>query len=213
MKLSFEGDTLRDIVARMGDFLNEYTTRDAPVGEPASEPKAKRTRWTAAQIAANKAGKDDAGREERAAQPTPAPTTRRRRGSMSETAEEDRAKEKPDPTTRRRSRRLSSTSGDTSMATEEKPEPTTRRRRRASAPSADAATTGARGRKRGTATSPSKDVADEDLVKAASALAQATNPQVVKDLLGEFGVAQVQELDGDARREFLTSAAQQVEDA
>ncbi len=93
-------------------------------------------------------------------------------------------------------------------------DPPTPRRRRARTSSADATEKGVRGRRRkANSASPSDELKDTDLSKAASALADATNPKVVLDLLEEFGVAKVGELEGDARREFVKAAAEIAADA
>ncbi len=105
-------------------------------------------------------------------------------------------------------RRSSSRRGPTaSSEAEEKPEPTKRGRRRSS-PSTE--TTTPTSKRRGTTSrkSSTSDIKDADLIKACSTLAQATSPTIVTNLLEEFQVNQVSELEGDARREFLTATAE-----
>lgn len=118
--------------------------------------------------------------------------------------------------TRRKPPRTSSSS--------EKP---ARGRRQSAAPAAELALKPARGQggeqtasagspseksKRGRGRKKADDITSADLSKAASALAEAANPQVVLDLLRDFGVKGTQDLEGDARREFLTSATEMLED-
>ena len=67
-------------------------------------------------------------------------------------------------------------------------------------------------RRKAKSKSDTDDVKDVDLVKMASTLADASNPGVVSDMLEEFGVSKVHELDGEARREFLTAASERIED-
>ena len=133
--------------------------------------------------------------------------------------------EKPDLTekpkqSRRKSRARTSTAdakttayAPVSHSADEQLEPTTRRRRaRRTEPPAPKTAKGRTRKRAGASTSPSDDLKDTDLSKAASALADATNPKVVLDLLEEFGVEKVGELEGDARRAFLDAAAEIVAD-
>lgn len=101
----------------------------------------------------------------------------------------------PAPTGRRR-RQVA----EVSRETEKKdPDPTPAppadshgRRRRHAAPSAE--------------TKSPSDVSDADLVKAASLAAEKVGAKKVMELLEEFGVAKVQQLDGDLRGEFIEKA-------
>ncbi len=128
--------------------------------------------------------------------------------------------EKPEPTSRRKRRAKTSTAdakttayAPVSHSADEQLEPTTRRRRaRRTEPPAPKTAKGRTRKRAGASTSPSDDLKDTDLSKAASALADATNPKVVLDLLEEFGVEKVGELEGDARRAFLDAAAEIVAD-
>ncbi len=118
------------------------------------------------------------------------------------------------PTKRRRGRKTTSEPTEPASSSDEKPEPTTRRRRaRKTDTSAQDAPAKGRTRRRASAASPSDDLKDTDLSKAASALADATNPKVVLDLLQDFRVSKVGELEGDARREFVKAAAEIEADA
>ena len=91
--------------------------------------------------------------------------------------------------------------------------PTPRRRRARPVASVSEDVKGRTRSRRATAKSPSDELKDTDLSKAASALADATNPKVVLDLLEKFHVSKVGELEGDARREFVTAAAEIAADA
>ncbi len=145
-------------------------------------------------------------------------------GLMSTTP--DVVEEKPDPTKKQRRGRGKAKSTPTiDTPTEETPEPTKTRRGRA-APAETTSSSPRRGRKavaasappegsasargrRGKTSAPStSDIKDADLIKACSTLAQATSPTIVTNLLEEFKVNQVSELEGDARREFLTATAE-----
>ena len=138
----------------------------------------------------------------------PEPTKRRRRARSTEAADEDTSA----PTAGGRKRRRTSTASD--EGGQEKPEPTPRRRRaRSTETSAQDAPAKGRTRRRASAKSPSDELKDTDLSKAASGLADATNPKIVLDLLEEFGVAKVGELEGDARREFVEAATEIAADA
>ncbi|MEE9598182.1 MAG: hypothetical protein V3V96_15530 [Acidiferrobacterales bacterium] len=176
------------------------------LGPPSSDPD-----WEAKQ----RKGRPGCGTEDT---PTaglePEPTKRRRtRGAAKKPAGQTASSEtdgqngsastedtsEPEPTKRRRGRKTTSTK--TEPATSPEDDAPARRRRKRGA--AEDEKPKRRGRKK-------KDelakISDSDLVKAASSLAEATNPQVVMDLLEEFGVAQVQQLEGDQRQEFLFSA-------
>ena len=105
------------------------------------------------------------------------------------------------------------------IASHEKPEPepiSTRRRRGSrepekkdpdpTSPAPVAENLGRRGRRSAQPAekkSPSK-LSDEDLTKAASAAARKVGVIKVSAVLEEFGVAKVNELQGDAREEFLS---------
>ena len=119
-----------------------------------------------------------------------------RRTSTSKTSSE------PSKEPKSRSTRRSTTKSTDDTAPE--PEAKTSRRGK-SAPSTDApAPRGARGRRKAAAKSPSKEIKDVELVKAASTLAEATNPSVVMSILEEFGVSSCEKIPQDQRREFLT---------
>lgn len=82
-------------------------------------------------------------------------------------------------------------------------------------PTEPVATAGRRSRKTtrrpaaaGTAKSPSKDdVSDEDLTKAASQAAASIGAPAVVDVLDEFEVAEVRDLNQAQRREFVAKLA------
>lgn len=189
MKISFEGETFQHVVAEIGDFLNEITSHDEVVAantDPTREPvKPKRTRRTKAQMTEAK---------------TPGAESKLdteidsfvRRGRVSSASTDAIAK--VEPMSHRRSRRGKG--------------------QRAASASMDAGTTieagPTTGRRRSGTITPSDNIKDADLSKAASGLAAATNPQVTLDLLTEFEVIRVQDLEGDARREFLTAAVEQT---
>lgn len=190
MNLTFHGTTLKDVADQLYSFLADIGYGDvgdtpaAPGTEPETPPKRKRR--TKAEMEAARA---DPPTEE---------------------------SEPPSSSSRRR-RTAQSTSGTTS---DEKP---TRRRRGAKATenptdTAETATASSR-RKRGTrsnrsattASSPS-DIKDADLAKACSSLASVTNPGVVKELMEEFKVGNVAELEGDARQAFLGTVNERIDE-
>ena len=57
------------------------------------------------------------------------------------------------------------------------------------------------------------EVSDADVAKAASAAAEILTPDVVMAVLEEFGVASVDMLDQDARRDFIAILDQKVDDS
>lgn len=76
----------------------------------------------------------------------------------------------------------------------------TRSRRRGKSGSPAAATNSTRSGKK---TSPSDDITDEDLTKAASQAAQVIGAPAVMEVLEEFAVSKLGDLQGDQRQEFL----------
>ena len=83
------------------------------------------------------------------------------------------------------------------------------------APTAGRRSSGAKRSSASTAKSPSKEVADindEDLTKATSQAAQELGPDAVMDVLEQFGVAEIRDLDQGQRAEFVTQL-QEARDA
>ncbi len=229
MKLSFEGETLTHVIAKIGDFLDEvirptsvYTDTTDPVG-PTSSP--------------------DGDQTEKPAKSTRTPRKRSPKSSASEPSDDAAEDEKPEPTRRRRSAKTSSAAAKTtaedtststargsrrrktSIASDEGGQETRQRRKKGETMSDTAEQDRAEDepfpretpepttrRRRARTDTPSDEIKDTDLSKAASGLAEATNPRVVLDLLTEFGVSMVSDLSGDARREFLDAVAELTKD-
>ncbi len=192
MNLTFHGTTLADISAQLSDFLHDIGYSVINITSVDTNAVANDNDPTSGKPSGEKAS--PASRRQRT-----------RKASASETSSED-----TEPKKRRRGRKT--TSEPTEPATSSEPEPT-KRRRRARSTEAPAETKGRTRRRASAALSPSDDLKDTDLSKAASGLADATNPKVVLDLLEEFGVTKVGELKGDARREFLGWCNDMVADA
>ena len=194
MKITFEGENLTTVLSRISDFLIDLKNRKSPA-EPAQETP-------------GPTSSPDGDQTEKPAKST---RTTRKRSKRSSEAESDGENSSASMAGGRKRRQTSTASDEDSQ--DEKPEPTTRRRRaRSTENNAQIPAAKGRTRKRASAASPSDDLKDTDLSKAASALADATNPQVVMDLLKKFNVTKVGELEGDARREFVTAAAEIAED-
>ncbi len=210
MKLSFEGETLSHVIAKIGDFLNEVirpTPAVGPDGDQTEKP-AKSTRTPRKRSPKSSASEpsDDAAEDEK-----PEPTRRRRSAKTSSAAAETTTEDTSTSTARGSRRRKTSIASDEG-GQEDKPDPTKRRRRARSTDGSAPETATGRTRKRASAASPSDEIKDTDLSKAASGLAEAANPRVVLDLLTEFGVSMVSDLSGDARREFLDAVAELTKD-
>ena len=114
---------------------------------------------------------------------------------------------------KRRTRRTSPEEA-TATATREEPKRRTRRGK-TSAPLTEPTATGSvRGRRRKASATPPSDrnITDEDLVKSASTLAQATNPACVEAVLDDFNVEHVQDIPNDASRvAFLDACSAKIE--
>ena len=235
MNLTFHGTTLADISAQLSDFLHDIgysviniTSVDTNAVANDNDPTSGKPSGEKASPASRRQRTRKASASETSSEDTEPKKRRRGRKTTSEPTEPATSSE-PDPTspgetpgqddkpvtaTASPGRRGRASSASTDATSEETPEPTTRRRRART--SGDAEDKGAQGRRRtarAATPSPSDDLKDTDLSKAASGLADATNPKVVMDLLEEFEVTKVGELEGDARREFLTAAAKIVADA
>ncbi len=185
MKITFEGEDLQHVVASIGKFLYDLTKNDHTLGA-AEPPKS-----------VGPTSSPTGDQTEKSAKST---RTTRKRSQPSSKAESD-GEEKP---TRRRRARSTDSPAETST------EPAKGRRRRASAASSSEEDKPKRTRR--TKKAADDELKDMDLSKAASGLADATNPKVVLDLLEEFGVTKVGELEGDARREFLDAVAELIAD-
>lgn len=101
---------------------------------------------------------------------------------------------------------------------EDKEEPKVKAKKKKAAPKKSSAKPSSRRKGNGpaaAATSVGENVGDEitdqDVSKAASAAAQVITPKGVKDVLKEFGVAGVQELDQGQRREFIDNLNGKIE--
>ncbi len=121
---------------------------------------------------------------------------RRARKAKEEKPEENPTE--PAATAGRRSRRGKATGAETASASPSDPSETAktagRRSRRGKASGAKSAST----------KSPSEDVSDEDLTRAASLAAKDLGSPLVMDILEEFGAEQVRDLNQAQRAEFLT---------
>lgn len=176
----------------------EEVSRDTEPGDEVPPTKAKGRRKSSAKTSNATAETDAGGGEEGK------PKTRRRRGKpagSSDTASETKGRRRRGP--------AASTASDETPSDDEKPKGRRRGKKAVENPTDTAPTVGASSRTRrkktsaSLAKSPSDDVSDEDLTKAASQAASVVGAPAVMDVLEEFGAAQVSDLDQEQRREFL----------
>ena len=195
MKIKITFSELNSVQA--GDLVQ--FARDSCGGLPADEfepkpEKPKRTRRTKVQIEADRAAAiAGAGSGE----------TDPRSEAHAEGSESDADA----PAPRRRRRRESET--DTGPATAEANLGRGRRRREGAAdPTKETSSTS----QTSTTSSPSDDaISDTDVAKAASEGAQELTPKVVTAILDEFGVAFVNDLTQEQRREFIARITDDIE--
>jgi hypothetical protein len=127
-----------------------------------------------------------------------APARRRRASSASTSTEPTEARS----ASGRRRRRGAAPEGEQSASPTESAPSAGRRRGRTSGSAASSAET----------TSPSSDVTDEDLTKAASQAVPVLGPERIIEILEEFGVSTVGALTGESRQEFLNQLQASVDE-
>ncbi|HZX69784.1 MAG TPA: hypothetical protein VFE77_03115 [Rhodanobacter sp.] len=147
-----------------------------------------------------------------AAAPEPRETSRRRKANAISGEVAEAAPVDPTPPTTRH--RNASTVASVPLveapaaagATEPSPAPSavSTSRRRAPATSAETPSIAA-------TASPSEEITDADLAKAASAGARALTPRVVTELVAKFGVKTVGEMKGVQRRDFIDEVRRMIE--